>query len=211
MFNTINSFASYKYTLKHLSRLTLGLILLGLFASYTPQIDGLSIKPAVVKADLAPEIVATKAPITFTLPHIGYISTSFSNYHPAVDIAAGLGFPVRAVASGTVTSQGYNFFGLGLAVEINHEYGYKSTYGHLGKTYVKAGQTVEQGDLIGEVGLTGKTSGPHTHFELTQNNQYIDPMTVLPNLPNIQTAWGDTSENALSLVPQKTTPESKSH
>jgi hypothetical protein len=83
--------------------------------------------------------------------------------------------------------------------------------GELGKTYVKAGQTVEQGDLIGEVGLTGKTSGPHTHFELTQNNQYIDPMTVLPNLPNIQTAWGDTSENALSLVPQKTTPESKSH
>lgn len=194
---------SHSYTLKHLSRLLLGVFMLGLFTGYTPQIDHFSLKPSVVKADLEPEVTATKAPITFGLPHIGYISTYFSNFHPGIDIAAGLGFPVRAIASGTVTSQGYNFFGLGLVVEITHEYGYKSTYGHLGKTYVKAGQKVSQDDRIGEVGLTGHTSGPHTHFELTKDNQYLDPLTVLPTLPNIQTAFGDTSANALSLAPIK--------
>lgn len=201
MLKTLNTFKPFSL-LKHLSRLVLGLSLIIFLLGYTPQISHFSVQPSIVKADLQPEVTATKAPITFTLPHIGYISTYFSNYHPAIDIAAGLGFPVRAVASGTVTSQGYNFFGLGLAVEISHEYGYKSTSAHLGKTYVKAGQMVKQGDLIGEVGMTGHTSGPHTHFELTRGNEYLDPLTVLPTLPSIQTAWGDTSANAVSLVPQ---------
>lgn len=199
---TQNSGTRLLTSLKRLSQLIIGVYVLSLILGYTPANSFNSLSPRTIKADLEPQVTAVQAPITFTLPHIGYISTYFSNYHPGIDIAAGLGFPVRAVADGTVTNQGYNFFGLGLAVEITHNYGYKSTYGHLGKTYVKSGQVIKQGDIIGEVGLTGHTSGPHTHFELTRDNQYIDPLTVLPSLPSIQTAWGDTSPNALSLAPQ---------
>lgn len=193
------------FYLKLITRFTFGVALLTIFLGYNPQTNPLPFTPTEVRAE-APQIISTASPITFVLPHIGYISTYYSQYHPGIDIAAGLGLPVHAVADGTVSFQGYNFFGLGLSVEIQHPYGYKSTYGHLGKTYVKAGNTVKQGDIIGEVGMTGHTSGPHTHFELTNNSHYLDPLTLLPNLPSLAQAWGDTSDNALSLAPQTNKP-----
>lgn len=127
-------------------------------------------------------------PIGFQHPHPGYLSTRFSNYHPGIDIATGLGMPIKPLAGGKVTQSGYNFWGLGLMVEIDHGYGYKSIYGHMGKIYVKKDQEVKTTDIIGEVGLTGHTSGPHTHLEVSKDDKNIDPVAIMPPLRDMPIA-----------------------
>lgn len=129
------------------------------------------------------EIVSASFSEGLNLPHPGYLSTRFSNYHPAVDIATGLGMPIRPIIKGVVEEAGRDFFGLGNFITIAHEKGFKSKYAHLGKIYAKVGQEVTQENIIGEVGMTGKTSGPHTHLEITHNGNFIDPLTLLPQIP----------------------------
>ena len=86
--------------------------------------------------------------------------------HAGKDLAAPEGTPVVAALSGTVLSSGLAG-GYGIAVEIEHDQPRRRTlYGHLSEIYVKAGQTVRQGDVIGRVGSTGLSTGPHLHFEL---------------------------------------------
>lgn len=172
---------------KLLLRISMGGVLFGLLAGYSPSTSNFPpIKQSIVKASpQEARINADLTPIEFKMPHLGYVSTYFSNYHPGIDIATGYGMPVKAAAAGKITNQGYNFFGLGLTVEITHPYGYKTLYAHLGKTYVKKGQTVDSESLIGEVGLTGHTTGPHTHFEMTKDGKTIDPLTLLPKLPTL--------------------------
>lgn len=128
------------------------------------------------------QINSLHAPISFDLPHPGYISTHFSAWHPGIDIAMGLGTPVHPVAEGTVSEVTYGFFGLGHMVVVTHPDGYKSTYGHLGRIFIKAGDSVSKNSILGEIGLTGHTSGPHTHLEVTRDDRYIDPETLLPHL-----------------------------
>lgn len=129
------------------------------------------------------EIVASSFSEPLILPHPGYLSTRFSLWHPAVDIAAGLGMPIHPITKGVVEEAGRSFFGLGNFVTIAHENGFKSKYAHLGKIYVKVGQEVSRENTLGEVGLTGNTSGPHTHLEITHNGKYIDPLALLPEIP----------------------------
>lgn len=86
--------------------------------------------------------------------------------HAGKDLAAPEGTPVVAALSGTVLSSGLAG-GYGIAVEIEHDQPRRRTlYGHLSEIYVKGGQTVRQGDVIGRVGSTGLSTGPHLHFEL---------------------------------------------
>ncbi len=86
--------------------------------------------------------------------------------HAGKDLAAPEGTPVVAALSGTVTSSGLAG-GYGIAVELEHRQPLRRTlYGHLSELYVKAGQTVRQGEVIGRVGSTGLSTGPHLHFEL---------------------------------------------
>ena len=146
----------------------------------------------VVKAQEAATPVSTTPELDFKLPHPGYISTYFSSYHPGIDIASGLGMPIHPIAPGKVVSQGLNFWGLGLVVEIEHEKGYRSLYAHMGKIYTEVGQDVTTDSIIGEVGLTGRTSGPHTHLEIRKDNQTVNPVAILPKLPDIAAAWGNT-------------------
>lgn len=129
------------------------------------------------------EIIAASFSKPLILPHPGFLSTGFSNYHPGIDIASGLGMPAHPITDGEVIEAGFNIWGLGNNVEISHENGFKSKYAHMGKIYVKVGQKVSSENIIGEVGLTGHTSGPHTHLEITKDGAYIDPMTLLPELP----------------------------
>lgn len=119
------------------------------------------------------------------LPHPGYLSTRFSPWHPAVDIATGLGMPIHPIIDGEIIEVGRDFFGLGNYVSVSHENGFKSKYAHMGKVYVKTGQKVSSENTLGEVGLTGHTSGPHTHLEITQNGKYIDPQILLPKIPDM--------------------------
>lgn len=118
----------------------------------------------------------------FTLPHPGYLSTSFSGWHPAIDIAVGLGTPIHPISQGRVIDVSYSFFGLGNHVTIEHEQGIKSVYAHMGRVFTKKDELVTETSTIGQVGLTGQTSGPHTHLEVTKDSKYINPQTILPKL-----------------------------
>lgn len=130
-------------------------------------------------------ILAIKFSESITLPHSGYVSTHFSSWHPGVDIATGLGIPIRPILKGRVIEVSNGFWGLGHFVTIEHELGFVSTYGHIGKVYVRVGDQVTQNSQIGVVGLTGNTSGPHTHIEITQNGTYINPEKLLPTLSDL--------------------------
>ncbi len=164
-------------------KLTLGVFLLIFLSGYQPSFHFPPLKKSIVHAE-EPEqtktIQAQSVSLTFQAPHPGYISTHFSSYHPGIDLATGLGMPVKPITKGKVISAGYNFFGLGLVVEVEHPEGYRSLYAHMGATYVKPGQEVDVNNQLGEVGLTGNTSGPHTHLEVYKDGKAIDPLTLLP-------------------------------
>lgn len=129
------------------------------------------------------EVIADSLPQPVTLPHPGYLSTRFSSRHPGIDIAAGLGMPIHPITKGVVEVTGTDFFGLGKFVVVSHPKGFQSKYAHMGKIYVKEGQKISADNTLGEVGLTGHTSGPHTHLEVTYNGKHIDPQTILPEIP----------------------------
>jgi murein DD-endopeptidase MepM/ murein hydrolase activator NlpD len=101
--------------------------------------------------------------------------------HAGVDIAAPRGSDVYASHPGLVIFAGRRFHGYGRLIIIETESGEWATfYGHLSKIRTKAGRRVEQGDLIGNVGRTGRATGYHLHFEVRHNKRPIDPLTVLP-------------------------------
>lgn len=133
------------------------------------------------------EVISTSFPTPIILPHPGYLSTVYSNYHPGVDIATGLGMPIHPINPGVVEEIAFGFWGYGNYVLISHQDGYKSMYAHMGRVYVAKDQNVTSETILGEVGLTGWTSGPHTHLEITKDGKHIDPMALLPNLPNFPT------------------------
>ena len=112
-------------------------------------------------------------------PAVGIISKKFSyeNKHLGIDISARKGNPVFASGSGKVTYAG-NSGDLGNTVVIDHQNGYKSSYSHLKSIRTRKGANVTKGDVIGYVGDTGNTSGPHLHYSITKNNLPQDPETI---------------------------------
>lgn len=131
------------------------------------------------------EVIAESFSKPLILPHPGYLSTRFSNWHPGIDIATGLGMPIHPVTEGVITTVGRDFFGLGNFVEVLHQNGFRSKYAHMGRIYVKVRDKVTSENILGEVGLTGHTSGPHTHLEITRNSNYVDPQALLPEIPDM--------------------------
>ncbi len=115
-------------------------------------------------------------------PTVGAIESPFGHrwgrLHTGVDIAAGTGAPVRAAESGRVTSAGWNG-GYGLTVDVYHGDGVVTRYAHLSRIEVRVGQRVERGQLLGRVGSTGNTTGPHLHFEVLVNGQPVNPARFL--------------------------------
>lgn len=100
--------------------------------------------------------------------------TRKASYHEGIDISANSGEPVYATADGVVTFAGYDG-GHGRSVKIKHASGLTTRYSHLKKYTVKEGQKVEKGEQIGEVGSTGRSTGPHLHYEIIKNGVSIDP------------------------------------
>ncbi|MCC6277490.1 MAG: M23 family metallopeptidase [Oligoflexia bacterium] len=98
--------------------------------------------------------------------------------HEGLDIAAAPGTPVIATADGTITFAGYDP-GYGKLVIIDHGYGVESRYGHNSQITVAYGQKVRHGDVIGAVGNTGRSTGPHCHYEVRVNGQPIDPINYI--------------------------------
>ena len=98
--------------------------------------------------------------------------------HSGIDCVAKVGTPSLAAGHGTVLRAGWDG-AYGLTVEIKHAEGYISKYAHASKIAVVAGQTVTRGQKIAEVGLTGRTTGAHLHFEVLRHGQFVNPMQVL--------------------------------
>jgi len=117
-------------------------------------------------------------------PAKGYRSRSFGvktdpftglrQPHWGIDLAADKGTPVHATATGRVFFTGWHY-GLGKLVIIDHGHGYRTHYGHLDKIKVKKGQRIERGNVIGGVGNTGYSTGPHLHYEVHFQNKPVNP------------------------------------
>ena len=101
--------------------------------------------------------------------------------HAGLDFAAPQGTPIYATADGVVKLSGFSDGGYGNHVVINHGYGYESLYGHMVRIKVRAGRKVKRGEVIGYVGNTGKSTGPHCHYEVHKNGQKLDPVYFFYN------------------------------
>ncbi len=166
----------------------IGLVLFGFLAGLQPTLAIPPVRQSQVLAQAYAQdqtILSDSFSEAIILPHPGYISTHFSPWHPGVDIATGLGTPIRPILKGQVIGVDYGFWGLGHSVTILHEAGIVSTYGHIGKIYVRVGDNVTQSSQLGVVGLTGHTSGPHTHLEMTRDGSYINPEKLLPSMSDL--------------------------
>ena len=99
--------------------------------------------------------------------------------HEGLDFTAMSGTTVVATAKGTVTRSGWDF-GYGNVVEVQHAEGFATRYAHLSKRLVQVGDTVERGGVLGEVGSTGRSTGPHLHYEVFNKDRVINPALVFP-------------------------------
>lgn len=165
-------------------------LILFTLTGYYPAFSIPPVKRSIIQAtalEQTGEVIAESFSKPLILPHPGYLTTRFSSYHPGIDIAIGLGMPIHPIIDGQILELGWNVFGLGNFVVIAHENGFKSKYAHMGRVFVKVGQKVTSENILGEVGLTGRTSGPHTHLEITRNGKYVDPQALLPEIPNMPT------------------------
>ena len=126
----------------------------------------------------------------FTLPVTGAISSGFGwrvhpitgerKLHKGVDFAAPTGTPIFAAANGVVTYSGWTDDGYGNVVELRHENGELTLYAHTNRVYVSKGQVINKGQAIAEVGSTGRSTGPHLHFEIQPDGRTaVDPMDYL--------------------------------
>jgi murein DD-endopeptidase MepM/ murein hydrolase activator NlpD len=101
--------------------------------------------------------------------------------HPAVDFAGSLGNAIYATDAGVVVYAGWNDYGYGNLIILDHGNSWQSLYGHLSQVNVSCGQSVGQGDVIGLMGSTGNSTGPHLHFELMNTNLgKVNPLDYLP-------------------------------
>lgn len=123
---------------------------------------------------------AVAAPCPVGMPVAGEFSSGFGSrgrgYHPGVDIRAPIGTTVRAATGGTVVFAG-RYYGYGIMVDIEHRDGTRARYAHLAGIApgTVVGSRVAAGQMVGRVGRTGRTTGPHLHVELRRNGQAVDP------------------------------------
>jgi murein DD-endopeptidase MepM/ murein hydrolase activator NlpD len=121
-------------------------------------------------------------------PVAGWLSSSYGtrtdpfndekSFHPGLDISADYGTPVLATADGTIENAGLSG-AYGNMVVVDHGFGITTKYGHLSRIAVGNGQPIKRGDILGYVGSTGRSTGPHLHYEIWMNGRLTNPMTLL--------------------------------
>lgn len=129
----------------------------------------------VVTPDAGP-VTATGS---FIRPAGGVVSQGYKFYHKAVDISNRSGGPILAADSGSVSVAGWDSSGYGNKVVIDHGNGTSTLYAHLSAIQVANGQRVNRGDVIGQMGSTGRSTGTHLHFEIRQNGVFLNPVSIL--------------------------------
>ena len=104
--------------------------------------------------------------------------TGEREFHQGVDIVANKGTPILATADGVIT-RATRYMGYGKMVHISHSYGMATRYAHMSEILVRPGQKVKRGDVIGKVGSTGRSTGPHLHYEVFRSGRREDPRKYL--------------------------------
>jgi murein DD-endopeptidase MepM/ murein hydrolase activator NlpD len=107
-------------------------------------------------------------------------------HHKGIDLSGKTGLPIYASGNGTVISASYNGGGYGNMVEVDHGFGYTTRYAHLSQINVVEGQRVQRGDKVGELGSTGKSVGPHLHYEVRLKNNPQNPLIYFDNQFDIE-------------------------
>lgn len=147
--------------------------------------QGNSGPPLTVNGQLIPrDLVFRFMPVTLPLTAIRVTSLyglrsdpllGFSRLHSGVDFRAPMGTPVFSTSAGVVHRVGESG-GYGLMVEVRHGLGFSTIYGHLSATHVDYGQMVDRNTLVGSSGSSGRSTGPHLHYEIRHNDSAIDPI-----------------------------------
>jgi len=147
------------------------------------------VRPALEATLAYEEAIPSRKPIADTAEmtsRFGKRSNPFGwggrEFHNGLDFVDAYGAPILATAPGTVIEAGYNG-GYGNQVTIRHEYGYTTIYAHLSKIDVKVGDAVDRGDTIGGLGNTGRSTGPHLHYEVRLDEKPLDPANFLERQP----------------------------
>ncbi len=102
--------------------------------------------------------------------------TNERRFHHGIDFVGPKGAPVYATGKGKVTRAEYSFFGYGNFVEVDHGFGYKTRYAHLNKVTVSKGDYVSRGQTVGTLGNSGRSTGPHLHYEVILRNKTVNPI-----------------------------------
>ncbi len=171
-----------------------------LVKSITAQLNSLTLRAAYQEKSYndIDEMVKNKEKLLAAIPAIQPVSKDLSHmasgfgyridpvykvpkFHAGLDFAAPIGTPIYATANGTVTDAGFNAGGYGNRVIINNGYGYETWFGHMYKIKVHVGEIVKRGEVIGWVGSTGKSTGPHCHYEVHKNGVPVDPIYYFYN------------------------------
>lgn len=112
--------------------------------------------------------------------------TGASRMHTGLDFAMKIGNPVYATGDGVVESVKFEFFGYGNSITIKHGFGYETIYAHLNSVKVIEGMKVKRGDCIGESGKSGRSSGPHLHYEVVYKGRKVNPANYLDMSMSVQ-------------------------
>jgi len=145
------------------------------------DLDGLALPSQTAAADPVPaDLVSADQTARWIWPVHGEISQFFSDSHRGIDIVSEQGEVVVAADGGEVIYAKWESSGLGYLVVVDHGDGYRTYYAHLYGFYAGVGQVIERGDLVGQLGNTGNSTGPHVHFEIRYLGVSRDPLKLLP-------------------------------
>jgi murein DD-endopeptidase MepM/ murein hydrolase activator NlpD len=131
-------------------------------------------RPTIAK-NLTPDAGTVSATGRFIWPASGLVTQGYRFYHKAFDIANRGGGPILAADSGVVVAAGWDSSGYGNRVIIDHGNGYSTLYGHMSVLQVQPGQRVNRGDVVGQMGSTGRSTGTHLHFEVRNGGSLLNP------------------------------------
>lgn len=137
-------------------------------------------QPSYLAQNLTPDAGQVSAIGSFVWPASGYISQGYRFYHQAIDIANRAGGPIIAADGGRVVVAGWaGNEGYGNRVVLDHGNGYRTLYAHMSSVSVVLGQSVNRGDVVGQMGCTGRCTGTHLHFEIRAGGVLQNPLNFL--------------------------------
>lgn len=153
------------------------MVILGSFVpNTTPPIEA---ETLVIKETNAP--ITTQKTVQYPILENYLATQGFSLFHPGIDMATSLGTDVYPIKEGVVEAVSFSKYAYGNAIMINHEGEVTSLYAHLSKILVTEGQKVNSLTVIGKVGSTGRSTGPHLHLEIRNHGVPVNPYAILPS------------------------------